>query len=153
MMSTEKSKWPIAIIILLLLFIVITGWSIYRASSGVSSVTDPQYYSHGLKYNRTSVETTAALTMGWKVTPFLSNSAIELTLTNKEGSSISGCTGTVTFLLDPNSYSNVVTLALEDLGQGVYRAPLPASIKPNTNAAITLSKGQATIRRNLLINI
>ena len=54
--NTENSRWPAFIILLVLTFVVFSWWSLQRAASGVSAVSDPNYYSHGLKYNSTNIE-------------------------------------------------------------------------------------------------
>lgn len=152
-MKTNKPLWPIGIIVLGVGFIIITAWSIYRANSGVSSVTDPSYYSHGLKYNQTSIETTAAQTMGWVLKPTVSPTHITLSLSDHKGTLITGCAGTITFLAHPDSARLATTTELTDLGAGTYQAPLPPDLQTNTSATVTLSKGRATIHRNLLINL
>jgi len=150
-MKEKTNLWPAALCILGFSFIAITGWSIYRATQGVSSITDPRYYSHGLKYNRTSVETAAGQAMGWTLTPLLSADSIELTLTDKHGLAITGCSGSVTFAPSPAD-GVTTTISLEDLGLGVYKVLLPSNTGKNMAATITLSKDQTTIQRNLLIN-
>ncbi|NIQ96979.1 MAG: hypothetical protein GWO11_09190, partial [Desulfuromonadales bacterium] len=48
--SKPFNPWPISIVGLGLFFLSLTAWSVIQARSGVSTVTDPAYYSHGLKF-------------------------------------------------------------------------------------------------------
>ena len=152
-MQTQKNPWPLLIACIGISFIAVTGWSVYRASQGVSSVTDPKYYSHGLKYNSTSIETKAAQSMGWSLTAENSenNQAPAFSLRGKDGAPITGATGS---LIPAGSAPgrNGAAIPLQEIRPGVYSAPLPEDLPETVYAAITLSKDGATIRRRLILN-
>lgn len=150
----KKNIWPLLLAIIGISFLAITGWSLFRAASGVSSVTDPGYYSHGLKYNATSIEIQAAASRGWTITPVLTHTSLKIHLTDASGSGITDGTGSIAFL-DHSSLASSATrsLAFTELKDGWYTMELPKNLPLSLTADIILSTDQATIQRRMLLNI
>ena len=149
----KKNTWLLLIFAIALSFSAITFWSIYRASSGVSSVTDPAYYSHGLKYNSTSIESLAAETMGWQVESILTGGRLNIRLHDAAGAAISGASGEITFTpVTPNQTTSQTT-TLHEEKRGSYSTALPPQLPRTTYANIVIRKGKTAIRRRLLLNL
>jgi len=151
-MKKEKNYWPLAILGIGILFILVTAWSVYKAAISVSSVTDPGYYSHGLKYNNTSIEILAASTLGWKVRSEVADDTISIALVDGESKPVSGATGQLTLRHISGDHPHE-TMHLKELTLGVYSTELPGSVSQSTVATLALDKQGASIQRQILINL
>ena len=148
------NPWPWIIAVIGLAFSTVTAWSIYRAGQGVSSVTDPRYYSHGLKYNSTSLETKAAQSLGWTITPAAASPprGIAFSLRDGDGAPIRGADGQITLASEAAGTRQPV-IPLRETTPGIYRADLPPGLPPTVNAAISIGRDGARIRRRLIISL
>lgn len=149
-MNTTANRWPAFIISIVLAFVAISWWSFERAASGVSAVSDPDYYHHGLKYNHTSLENQSALDLGWTVTPAVQGRRLTIRIADESKTGISGGQGLIS--LSPET-TGQEALPLRDEGQGLYTVEIPAALPKTFNASLSLRKGQAAVERRLLINI
>lgn len=145
-----RSFWPSLLLMLALLFAAITGWSIYRAATEVSAVTDAGYYSHGLRYNHTRVEQQAAESRGWTLTTTLEDRRLQLRLLDREGKAVAGASGAVT-LYSVRS-GNPTILPLVELSPGHYTTRLPGELRGEINARLQLARDGAQLSRSLLFN-
>lgn len=152
-MNTANIRWPSFIITLALAFVAFSWWSLERAASGVSPVSDPNYYSHGLKYNNTNLEIQTAQALQWTVTPKVKGRALTVLVADAGQVGISGGHGEVTVQFEGVEQSPLPPLALIDRGQGLYTVDIPASLPRTLSANLTLTKDQATVQRRLLITL
>ncbi len=145
---TTISRWPAFIISLALAFAIFTWWSLTRAASSVSPVTDSGYYQHGLEYNDTHHELLAAETMGWQILPQVNGRRLTIQVEDGRQAGVPGGRG---FIAVQAEAGQPTPLPLTDAGQGRYTVDLPAGLPSTVAADLTLSKGQATLQRRLLI--
>jgi nitrogen fixation protein FixH len=142
--------WPCLPLLLGLLFLGMTGWSVYRSVTGVSAVTDRHYYSHGLRYNDSLVEQRAAASLGWQVSVSLQNGHFTSHWTGKDGQPVAG--GEARLVISARNRS-AITLPLTEAAAGRYGASLPAELQGEIQALLTFSRSGATLRRPLLLNL
>jgi len=152
-MNTTANRWPTFIISIVLAFGAISWWSLDRAASGVSSVSDANYYSHGLKYNSTNLEIQTAQALGWTITPEVQGRRLTIQVSDAKENGISGCQGLIALSPETVEQKDLPPLALTDAGQGLYTAEIPPELPTTFTASLSLRKGQATVQRRLLINL
>lgn len=141
--------WPWLVVIIGLSFLTITGWSIYRAIIGTSRVTDPAYYSHGLKYNQTKIEERAAESMGWSLSSALDGDRLLFTLETESADPVTGCRGELQIF----SLDNRLSLALQEEEVGLYYAEIPEHLTGSLTGDLLLQRDGARLSRRLLINL
>ena len=150
-MHTTTNRWPAFLITLVLAFTAISWWSLERAASGVSAVSDPDYYHHGLHYNSSNRELQAAHSQGWTITPQVEGRALTIQVDDARLTGVPGCQGAIT--LATGGQTPQPPLPLVDAGQGLYTVTMPINLPPTLAASLTLSKDGATIQHRLLINL
>lgn len=150
-MNTTAARWPALIIALVLAFAAFSWWSFILAASGVSAVTDPDYYSHGLKYNGTALERKAGEALGWRVSQQVAGRVLTMRVEDAQQQGIPGCQGVITFAGDGAGPQPLPPLAVTEIGAGRYRAEIPAALPQTLAATLTISKGQALIQRRLIL--
>jgi hypothetical protein len=151
-MSETRKKagaWPLLVVVIGVSFLGVTGWSIYRAATGTSRITDPEYFSHGLKYNQTRIEERAAESLGWRLTSDLDEGRLLFTLQTEDAEPVSGCRGEV-LIFDRD---NRLSLPVHEEKAGYYYAELPAELSGSLTGDLLLQRDGARISRRLLINL
>jgi hypothetical protein len=149
---TEAKKtniYPPMIILMIGGFLIFSGWSAFRAAEFGSKVTDPDYYSKGLKYNRTRIEAQAAEAMGWRVSSSLDKHRLTVTLNTDDHHPVSGCLGEVVVFNNEKRFS----LPLQESSPGDYTAEIPADLAGSLTGDLLLQRDGARINRRLLINL
>jgi len=152
MMRSEHKKvgkWPWLLIAVGGAFMVMTGWAVHRAALGTSPVTDPAYYSHGLKYNQSRIEARAAETLGWRVSSSLEDRKMTITLQAEDHKPVSGCLGELVIF---NSEKRL-SLALRENILGSYTVNIPGNLTGSLTGDLLLQRDGARINRRLLINL
>ncbi|MDD5758101.1 MAG: FixH family protein [Desulfobulbaceae bacterium] len=152
-MNTENIRWPAFIVCLVVSFCLFSWWTMNRAISGVSPVSDPNYYSHGLKYNNTSIEIQTAQALSWTITPKVKGRVLTVQVVDAQESAVSGLQGSVAAQFEGARQGPLSELSLSDNGQGLYAVTLPSSLPRTFSANLTMKKDQATVNRRLLINL
>jgi nitrogen fixation protein FixH len=145
-------SWQPLLTVVIVLFLALTGWSIFQAQRQVSSVTDRNYYSHGLKYNETALERRAAQTLGWQLTLQLNGRTLELRLTDETGRPISGGSGNLLLDSRPGG-GRRADLPLQEREPGFYRVALPDRVQGPVQGQVTLTSAGASIHRSLLLSL
>lgn len=148
--SPPRNIWLPLLLLLALIFISVTGWSIYRASTQVSGVTDAGYYRHGLKYNNTRVEQQAAESRGWSLTTNLEDRRLQLRLQDRDGNAVEGATGEVTLYMVRSG--NPTILPLVELSPGHYTTRLPSDLRGEITARLQIVRDGAQLSRSLMFN-
>ena len=139
--------WPLPF--LLLLFLGITAWSVYRAAVGVSAVTDPQYYSHGLRYEDTVLERRNAAAQGWIMKARLDGDELTIRLGDGKGTPVSGAVCEI--LLRPGGHPRRLGLVERTAGRYTVHLPPPREASP-VQASLDCRLAGAAVHRTLLIN-
>ena len=132
-------------------FLGLTAWSIYRASHETSAVTDRDYYSHGLRYNKTMLERKAAESLGWTTAIELTGSGIVISLKDKRDQPVAGAEGELT--LFSTSQEPVVTILLTEATPGYYAARLPAGRRGELPAEISFDRDGVRLNKRLLLAV
>ena len=146
-----KNFYPMFIVLLLGSFLVFCGWSAYRAATHGSRIADHDYYTKGLKYNSTLVEKRVARTLGWNLTTALQARQLQIRLTDRSGTPVSGANGKLYFFQEQDRSS--APLPLIEVNPGTYLATLPADLKGEIPVQIDFEHTGAQIHRKLLLNI
>jgi len=152
-MKKKTNYWVGGLMLLGLFFILITGWSVFTAGRGVSSVVDPHYYDHGLKYNDTLIERRAAGTMAWNAVLALESRQVTVRLTDGGTGPVTGCRGQITLHMTTEDSRIPVSFELHESAPGVYSLVLPANIEGTVPAELKLGRDSMIFRRNILLNI
>lgn len=84
MTSSKKTVAPLIILALILAFICFLIWSALQAKNFGPRITDPDYYSKGLRYNTTLVEKRAASVLGWTISSSIRNGQLRVRLLDKQ---------------------------------------------------------------------
>lgn len=150
-MTLKKNAYPLFIILLIGCFLVFSAWSAKRAIDAGPEVTDPDYYSKGLKYSSTVLEKRAAAVLGWKVETQLSGRTLELRLTDKEGKPVETANGDIFLYLAGSTSSK--QMPLQETEPGVYIFNLTAGMTGEMTARLEFEHNGARINRRLLINL
>jgi len=144
------NRWPQLLLLVGVLFFCLTGWSVYRSVRGVSAVTDSHYYSHGLRYNASRIEKEAAEKLGWQVSIRLQDGYLISELTGPEGQPLRGVSA---WLSVPGRGQKGSRLQLSESAAGRYGTMLPTELHGEVPALLTLSSGDTTLSRSLLLNL
>ena len=148
----NKSKYTPWILLLIGVgFLGLTVWSIYRAGHDSSAVTDRDYYSHGLRYNKTMLERKAAESLGWTTAIELTGKGIVVSLKDKTGQPVAGAEGELT--LFSTNQKPVVTIPLTEAAAGYYAARLPAGRHGELAAGISFDRDGVRLNKRLLLAV
>jgi len=148
---SKATRWPVIIIGLILCFLTLTGWSVFRAATRVSDVTNPRYYSHGLRYNRTLLERQAAEGLGWKVRIELTGRRLGVRLTDREDRPVGDAEAEVALFTGGGTKRGLLRLAEE--GAGNYVAALPVGLSGQLSGLLQINRQGANLSRPLLLNL
>ena len=143
------SRWPLLIVALLAGFVLISGWSFYRAAKGGSAVTDRDYYSHGLRYNQTLLERQAAASLGWQTTAQLEGRLLTIRLRDRDQRDVTGAVGSLTLFGSGNATPR--EFPLQEAEPGVYRAQVPDALHGEQAAEIAFQRDGARLNQRLLL--
>ena len=112
--------WLFGLMTLIALFLGASIWSLLKAGKEVSRVVDRDYYNHGLLYAPVDASSAAAR-LGWRSQPVYRNGRLELKITDRNGSPVTG--GTLTVSLEGRGVpSGMLTCGMAT--PGVYCVPL-----------------------------
>jgi nitrogen fixation protein FixH len=150
-MTTKTNSYPLFIILLISCFLGFSAWSAIRAIDAGPEVTDPDYYSKGLKYSSTVLEKRTAAVLGWKVETLLTGRTIEFHLSDKEGKPVETAKGDIFLYLAGSTKSK--QLPLKETEPGVYIFNLTSHMTGEINARLEFERKGARINRQLLLNL
>lgn len=147
--TIKPNPWPRLLAALGLLFLLFSIWSAYRAATRVSPVTDRDYYSHGLKHNRSLLEQKAAESAGWSLTATVQTGRLQVRLSERDGRPVTGADAIATF----QGENGLAELPLAEERPGSYAAPLPDALAGEIPAHLEIARDGARISRRLLLNL
>lgn len=150
-MAKFKNPYILLIILLLGAFLLFSIWSARQAATYGSRVSDPDYYSKGLKYNNTRVEERAAASQGWRLETLIDQNRLRFKLFDLDGQPISQAVGELTLYL--NQQNLVQRLVPVESHPGIYQLDLPDKIHGSFQARIEFELQGARISRQLLVNL
>jgi len=145
------TRWPLAVTLLVLIFLVFSAWSAYRAVNDGTPVLDRDYYSHGLKYNHARVEEKAAEGMGWELSARMEGHRVEVHLFDQVGRPVAACEGKLVFFT--SKQYDWHDLLLVESAPGLYTATIDPLLHGEVSTELQLSRDGARISRRLLLNL
>jgi len=145
------NRWLWLIGALLVGFILLSAWSFRRAATESSTVTDANYYSHGLRYNQTLLERQASASLGWQTVPHLEGNRVTIRLFDRGRQAVAGAEAILT-LLGTGTADNR-RLPLHEVEPGLYRAELPGDLHGELAADVTFQRDGADLHQRLLLAI
>lgn len=151
--AVPNRQWHPLLTAVIVLFLALTGWSILQAQRQVSSVTDRDYYSHGLRYNQTALERKAAQSLGWALNLQLDGRFLVSRLTDEVGRPVTGGNGGLLLLGSGAVDRPQAELPFQEVAPGLYRVQLPEQLQGQVPAQVTLTSAGASIQRRLLLNL
>jgi len=152
-METKKNYWIAGLILIGFFFVLITGWSVFTAGRGVSSVVDPNYYAHGLRYNDSQAERRAVEILAWDAEVALAGRQISVHLSAGNTDPVSGCRGQISLYIKSKETRLPISFDLHESSPGMYSMILPANIEGTVPAELTLGRDGMVFRRNILLNL
>jgi nitrogen fixation protein FixH len=151
-LSMKKTNlYPLFVLLMIVSFICFLGWSAMRASDSGPRVTDPDYYSKGLRYTSTILEKKAAAALGWRVETQLSGRVLRLHLSDKEGRPVSSAKGVISIYQRTQGESMI--FPLQEVSAGTYQLNLADSMTGEMSARIEFERNGARLNRQLLLNL
>ncbi|MBW2689646.1 MAG: FixH family protein [Deltaproteobacteria bacterium] len=150
-MAAKKNFYPLLILLLLGSFIFFSVWSGMRAVNLGPQVTDPDYYSKGLKYSSTLVEKRAAMVLGWTVSTRLVGRTLQFSLSDKQGQPVRAAKGAL-FMYLPESESSI-RFPLQEVDAGLYQLNLTTNMTGEMTARLEFERDGARLNRQLLLNL
>lgn len=152
--TRKTGAWPLLVGAIGLAFLGVSGWSIQQAREKVSPITDVNYYSHGLRYNQTSLEVKAAESAGWAMHSELSGRRLTIVLENGLRQPVTDCRGQL-IIYDGggNQASRRLVLAVSEAPPGSYNIALPHGLTGGLTGDLSLHRDGAVFNRRLLINL
>ena len=148
---TLPNFYQFFIAFLLIAFIAFSLWSAKQASSNGTNVTDSDYYSKGLRYNKTLVEQRAALVLGWQVDTALVGRNLQISLADSKKQPVVGAKGEVFLYYDASG--TTTNLSLIERTSGLYSLNLPAEISGEVRARLVIELDGAKVSRQILLNL
>lgn len=150
-MSTPRRHISILCITLLIGgFILFLTWAGRQAATHGSRVSDPAYYSKGLKYTHTQIEKQAAASQGWHLRTEVGPQQLSFTLLDTEEQPITLASGELTLYL--STQNKTLQLRAVEGEAGRYRFDLPEPLSGSLPARVEFSRQGSRISRQMLIN-
>ena len=150
---THKNKSPYIFLIILLLgsFLLFSTWSARQAANNGSRISDPAYYSKGLKYTNTQVEKQAAASQGWQLATQVEENQLRFSLSDAQQNPIGQASGNLTLYL--SAEKQLLHLLTREAQPGEYLVDLPSDLHGSHQARIEFVRAGARISRQLLVNL
>lgn len=145
--TQSGTRWKLALMLLVGLFLVASAASFVIAARRVSRVVDTDYYSHGLRYGQ---EQSANAGHHWTLTPAVSGADLTVQVQDQLGAPIAG--GRLSF--EPNQAGNrpAPSLQLSEAAPGMFRAPRPAAAPGGElRGTLRFTLGHAVASRKLVL--
>jgi FixH protein len=119
------------------------------AARHVSSVTDRDYYLHGLDYSKNSRHDANGVVLGWQMTTSVQNDHLEVSVTDAKGQFVRG--GKAYFAAQMPDGRAAATIPFSEPEPGVYRVALKPLAR-GLSGHITFAAGAASMTRRVVIN-
>lgn len=146
-----RNPWPLLIVVLVAGFLSLTAWSFYRAARDASTVTDRDYYNHGLRFEQTRLEQQAAASQGWDAEASLDGRWLRLRLKDRQQRPVSAVRAELT--LSGSDRSEILRLPLTEESPGIYRALFPATLHGEQTARIDCEREGARLGKQLVLSL
>jgi nitrogen fixation protein FixH len=151
-MKSKIGMSPYLLFILLILsaFVIFSIWSARQAATRGTEISDPLYYSKGLKYNLSQAEEQNATGEGWHLETTFADKMLRFHLSDLKGDPIRKAAGSVTLYL--NNPDQELNLPTKEEQPGIYLTRVPETIHGSLSATVEFSRQGARLNRRLLVN-
>jgi len=151
MTTSKRPVAPLLITLAIGCFVLFLTWAGRQAATRGSEISDPAYYSKGLRYNTTQVEKRAASVLGWQLQVRRVAGDLLLELRDGDQRPVSG--GEAQLQLFRKSASAPLEFELAEIAPGTYRFILPEQLHGEYRARFDFHKDGARLGRQLLLNL
>ncbi len=134
------TRWPFALLAVGAAFASLMGWSVWRASRGVSPVSDPAYYARGFHHDRDAAA-------GWRLEASLEGRALRLRVLDGSGRALTGAAAELRLRGSPP-----LTLPLGEDAAGGYRAALPSGLAAPIAGVLRVERDGTRVEKPVLLN-
>jgi hypothetical protein len=143
--SPTPCRWQFGILLMLLIFLLGMGATLFISVQRGSRVTDAQYYQNGLNYDRTR---SGARNPGldWTMSASLAGRDLQVRVHDKDGVPVPG--GRLQFQTIRAGEKEALPLA--ESAPGVFTAPWPASGQPELRGVLLFTKGEASASQKVV---
>lgn len=131
-------------------FILFLAWAGRQSAMQVSQISDPAYYTEGLKYTHSQVEKQSATAQGWNFVTDIGAKRLVFTLRDKNKAPISKAQSELTLYV--NAQKQTLWLHGVEKGAGRYVFDLPESLAGALPARIEFTRQGERLSQQLLIN-
>ena len=150
--SNRRQRWHPLLTVVILLILSLTAWAVDQARQKVSAVSDKDYYRHGLNYNADESAQGSTATGRWKIDVKLDGTLLKITLLDQNGAPVTGAKGEIVLLGSHPGAMQRIDYVLAEIDPGQYMVRLPAQLKGQIMAQLTLDKGETSLHRSLMLN-
>lgn len=142
------NNWITLLLIIGMFFASLTGWSVYRAASSGSQITDSEYsrQRHLLKQDQHRDVIEQGWTAQFTVTPQM----LMVELAGTDGSPVHGAAGQLE-LLNPKNRAKTLTIPFQENDRGIYLGSLPEDLTGETKGVLSFRLGNKVYRKKLVI--
>jgi len=142
---TSPCRWQLAILVLLGVFLLGMGTTMFISVKRGSRVTDADYYQNGLNYDRTK---SGAHNPGlnWTMSALLAGSDLQVRVHDENGAPVPG--GRLLFQTVRAGEKEALPLA--ESAPGVFIAPWPASGQAELRGVLLFTKGEASASQKVV---
>lgn len=148
-MMPTRNHWPALIALLIAGFLSLSAWSFHRASRGASAVTDSDYYSHGMRFEKTLLEKKAAASLGWNMETSLNGRQLRILLKDSRQLPVTAARAELT--MSGDSRGEVLRLLLAENAGGAYVVHFPATLHGELTARVDFERDGAHLSRQLIL--
>ncbi|MBJ6749264.1 FixH family protein [Geomonas anaerohicana] len=138
-------RWQFLILLLLAIFLLGMGTSMFISFEKGSKVTDADYYQHGLNYAKSK---TGAYNAGldWVMSATLAGSDLQVRVHDEKGAPVRG--GKLLFQTRNGNEKEV--LPLTETSPGVFVAPWPVSGQGELRGELLFTKGESVASQKVV---
>lgn len=142
---TSSCRWQLAILLLLGVFLLGMGTTMFISVKRGSQVTDADYYQNGLNYDRTE---SGARNPGlnWTMSATLAGSDLQVRVLDENGTPVPG--GRLLFQTVQAGEKEALPLA--ESAPGVFIAPWPTSGQTELRGVLLFTRGEASASQKVV---
>ncbi|MDZ7642081.1 MAG: FixH family protein [Desulfurivibrio sp.] len=142
----SRNRWQLFLGAILLAFLVFSGWTLERAASRVSAVSDVDYYRTGQRYHQQERAWRAAAEAGWRALLSREAQRWRLRLLDRDGAPVTGGEVVLKAVL-PGNRDTDWRLLLPEVAPGVYQASSAVTPSGTLELILSASRDGITLRR------
>ncbi|GFO65136.1 FixH family protein [Geomonas paludis] len=138
-------RWRLAIVLMFATFLLGMGTTVFISIERGSSVTDPDYYQHGLDYAKSKTGAYNA-GMDWVMSASLAGRDLQVRVQDEKGTPVGG--GKLLFQTRHGNEKEV--LPLSETAPGVFVAPWPVTGQGELRGELLFTKGESVASQKVV---